>query len=214
MKVVELLKKAGSKAGLLHIEEEVKTFEIKIVEKKIVSLKQLETEVDTQDLTEAPPELTVGLDRVFEAMNLPAPEHGWTVERIREMLDSDPLKSKPQKEAAEAVLVALGQNQVKPDDIIKDAAARDKALDSYEQFVERKLHDRAESRKSATANLRREIQECEDQIRKLDAAQSHDEEMFREWQKQKVAKEEELARVASLFLEHHGITVGENKNKK
>lgn len=214
MKVVELLKKAGSKAGLLHIEEEVRTIEIKIVEKKIVSLKQLETEVDTQSLTETPPELTVGFDRVFEAMNIPAPEHGWTIERIREMLDSNELKSKSHKEVAEAVLVALGQNQVKPDDIIKDAASRDKALDSYEQFVERKLHDRSLSRKTATVDLRHQIQECEDQIRKLDAAQFQDEEAFREWQKQKVAKEEELARVASLFLDNHGITVGENKTKK
>lgn len=214
MKVLELLRKAGAKAGLLHVEEEVKTIEIKIVEKKIVSLKKLQEEVEQENLSELPPEITVSLDSVFEALNLPAPPHGWGPERILQMLDSDELKSKSHKEAAEAVLVALGQSQVKPEDVLKDAVSRDKALDSYERFVEKKMEDRASSRKKAIAELRREIQESEDHIRKLEGMQSHDENAFREWQSRKIAKEEDLARVASLFLQDHGITVGNNKNKK
>lgn len=213
MKVLELLRKAGAKAGLLHVEDEVKTVEIKLVAARIVSLKELQSENEHTDLTKAPPELTVSFDRVFEAMNLPAPEHGFTIERICEMLDSQDIKSKPRKEAVEAILVALGQNQVKPEDIIKDAVTRDKALDSYEEFVDKKILDRAKQRKSAAADLKRKIQECEEQIHKLETAEARDEATFREWQKQKIAKEEELARVASLFLENHGVSVG-NKNKE
>ncbi|HSP07586.1 MAG TPA: hypothetical protein VLR94_10435 [Acidobacteriota bacterium] len=213
MKVLEMLRKAGAKAGLLQIEEETKTIEIKIVEKKIVSLKKLEEEVEQEDLSSAPPEVTVGFDRVFEAMNLQPPAHGWTVERIHQMLDSNEMKSKSRKEVAEAILVALGQNQVKPEDVVKDAASRDKALDSYEQFVEKKMQDRAVSRKRTIEELHREIKESEEQIRKLEASQSRDDAAFQEWQTRKVAKEEELARVASLFLENHGITVGNNKKK-
>ena len=178
MKVLELLKKAGSKTGLLHIEEQVQTFEIKIVERRIISLKELQSESEHTDLTKSPPELTVSFDRVFEAMNLPAPEHGFTIERICEMLDSQEIKSKPRKEAAEAILVALGQNQVKPEDIVKDAVARDKALDSYEDFVDKKILDRAKQRKSAAADLKHKIQEHEEQIHKLETAQARDEASF------------------------------------
>ena len=209
-----MLKKAGAKAGLLHVEEEVRTIEIKIVEKKIVSLKQLQDHAEQEDLSEAPPEITVGFDRVFEAMSLPSPAHGWSYERILDMLNSDELKSKSHKEAAEAVLVAMGQNQVKPEDVLKDVVSRDKALDSYEQFVEKKVQDRAASRGKAVAGLRRQIQESEEQIKKLEASQSREETVFHDWQRRKVAKEEELARVASLFLQDHGITIGNNKNKK
>lgn len=214
MKVIDLIRKAGAKAGLLQVAEEVRTVEIKIVEKKIVSLKELQSETEKETLAEMPAEITISFDRVFEALNLPVPEHGWTAEKVAQLLHSDEIKSKAHKEAAEAILVILGQNQVKPNDILQDALNRDHALDSYENFVEKKMQERSAARKKAETILHQRIQECEDEIRKLEAAQTRDAAALSEWQAQKVAKEEELARVASLFLQDHGITVGNNKKKE
>ena len=61
--------------------------------------------------------------------------------------------------------------------------------------------------------LRQQIRESEEQVKKLNASQANDERNFEEWQNKKVQKEEELAQVVSLLTPEPEITVGKTKKK-
>ena len=202
MKVVELIRKVGAKAGLLHVQDEVQMVEIEVFEKRIISLQELQ-QAEQETLAAPPPEITISFPQIFEAIKLPVPAHGWTVEKVREMI-----RSLGRPEAGKAVLEALKKDNVPVDDIIKDAVSRDKALDSYENFVAKKMEDRSTSRKRAIEELKQQIEESQQQIHKLQSSQSKEETAFRDWQNRKVQEEEELAEAVSLFTTDHGITVG------
>lgn len=214
MKVVELLRKVGSKAGLIQIEEASQTIEVTVWQKQVVSLQQLQEEAEKNELealAAPPPEITIDFAHLFEALKIEKPAHGWTVEKLKEAL-GDSL-SKNRQEAAAAASTILKSNQVPPEDIIKDAVNRDKALDSYEVFVAKKMEDRSASRKQIMEELRQQIRESEAQIEKLNISQDNDEKNFAEWQSRKMQQEEDLARVVSLLTSEPEITVGKAKKK-
>lgn len=202
MKVVELIRKAGAKAGLIHVQEEVGTIEIEVFEKRIISLRELQ-QAEQETLAAPPPEITISFAQIFEAINLPVPTHGWTVEKVREMV-----RSLGRQDAGKAVLEALKKDNVPAEDIIKDAVSRDKALDSYETFVVKKLEERSAARTRAVEEYHQQIAECQEQIRTLQSSQSKEEKAFRDWQNRKVREEEEMAEAVLLLTQDHGITIG------
>lgn len=214
MKVVELLRRAGAMAGLIRVDDEIQSVEVTVWEKRIVSLQQLQQDAEReqqQGLAAPPPEITVGFDQVFAAVGIQQPQHGWTVDKLKEAL-GDTLSKDHQKAAGEASTI-LQSNKIPPEDIIRDAVSRDKALDSYETFLGKKIEERANSRKTLIEDLKQRIQESEQQILNLKASQENDVKSFEEWQNKKVQKEEELARVVSLLTQEPSITLGKNRKK-
>jgi len=214
LKVVEVLRKVGSKAGLIHYDSEVaQSIEVTVWEKQVISLQQLQDDAEKkqrEELSAPPPEISVDFAQVFDALKIPPPAHGWTVETLKQAL-GDALQ-KGHQEASSAATALLAQNQVPADDIIKDAVNRDKALDSYEAFVAKKMEERSASRKRIMEDLRQQIKESEAQIERLNLSQASDDRNFQQWQNKKVEKEEELAKVVALLTSQSEISVGKKKS--
>ena len=211
MKVTEFLKTVGAKVGLIRIVEEVRVIEFSSLQTRSVSLNDLMQEFEgtrEENVAGSAIELSIDFDQIFQAVNLPPFQHGWNAEKVKELLNSDQFKTLKPNEAKQALLETLHKNQVPVEDIVRDAVHRDKALDSYEEFVTKKLQDRASARQQEIGRMEEQIKDCQERISEIRSSQSKDEESFKEWLQKKIEKEEDLVRVVSLIAEEPGISVG------
>jgi hypothetical protein len=76
---------------------------------------------------------------VYTDAGIGAPAHGYGIGKIADMLDSPRLKSLGREVKAAAVMAALEAAGVEMKDVIRDAVARDQALDAFEGAKEREL---------------------------------------------------------------------------
>ena len=75
---------------------------------------------------------SVTFAQIFEAAGIVAPQHGFTINKVGDMLGSERLRAMTPENKAAAVLVAIEAGGVKLEEVLRDAIARDKALDSFE----------------------------------------------------------------------------------
>lgn len=153
-------------------------------------------------------ELLVDFDKIFAALKLPVPAHGWTVEKATAALESSHFQSLDPPTKKAALLAMLGASGAPPEDVIEDAIRRDQALDSYEAFARKKLTERLVGVDRGVAEEEARIQESQKKITELKASRGKEETVFQEWLKKKVVKEEALARVVSLLTADSVISVG------
>ena len=182
------------------------------IQTRSVTLEQLKTEIRAEEvraLAEAPAELTVPFEKIYETAGLPKLPSGWSIDRLRQLLEMESFKGQPREAMQSRILETLSKDRVDAEDLVKDAVARDQALDAFERFVERKMrerlaaHDRKQSELEAkVAELRKESS----RLRELADAESG---RWREWLKQKRAVEHELARLVSYLVDRPVITTDE-----
>jgi hypothetical protein len=216
VKVTELLKKAAAKTGFIKVVDETKPPEPdhKPLRTKQILLKDLIQEAAKKDPAGEPAELTLDIGRIFDGVKLTAYKHGWNADKVLSFLDSEPLRSKSPEEANKALIEELAKNQVPAEDILKDVLARDQALDSYEKYAYKKQQERAQDRKREIARLEQQIKECEQKIDALKTMEREDSKSFSQWLQRKIAKEQELVRVASQLTANHGVSVGSVTEEK
>ena len=87
------------------------------------------------------------------------------------------------------------QGKVDAADLIKDAVARDQALDAYQDFMARKREPR--------------IRALEDQRKRLEQEIAAEEESWREWRRRKRAREHEMAHAVGYLIDGPVITTDE-----
>lgn len=204
MKVGDFVRELGIKAGLLHLEEKERAEEVAEISTRVLSLKAL-MEEEGEPLTRPPAELSIKFEQLFAA--LPACAHGWTVEKVRELLASETLKNLPRTDLEKAVKEELSKAQVPVEDIVKDALNRDRALDSYQESLEKKFKDREQSVHDRIRELQQEIEDCQKQISELKSSEESSRRLLQEWVDQKSRIEEDMVSVVSLLSDAHGITV-------
>lgn len=108
-----------------------------------------------------------------------------------------------------SVLVALEAIKVPIEDIIQDAINRDKALDSYEKYEEKKLKDyenrKSEENKKIQEEIERFFNEKREQIQANDRLVQMARERFKNWQAQKKAEEQRIFDTLKYFTPDHPI---------
>jgi hypothetical protein len=80
-----------------------------------------------------------GFEAVYKEAGITNPGHGYGIGKIADMLESPRLKALGREVKAAAVMAALEAAGVDMKDVIRDAVARDQALDAYEGAKEREL---------------------------------------------------------------------------
>ena len=83
-----------------------------------------------------------------QAAEIHPPSHGFTIEKVGDMLRSEHIRTLPRDVKRSSVLVALEAVGAPIQDVIQDAMKRDQALDTFESVQEKALNQ-LEAQKTA-----------------------------------------------------------------
>jgi hypothetical protein len=155
----------------------------------------------------------ISVPQVYEAAHIEAPKHGFTLEKLAGML-ADPRLAKLDAESrASAIAVVLETSGVKLGDIVKDAAARDAALDQFENFLATKLVDRQVSTDQRVARIREEIDAFvarkQDEIQLIEGNLKEKQVELARFRRVKRAEELRLLEVVRHFTKEPTISLGD-----
>lgn len=210
MKVLELLKKLALNARIIKLMDEADNEKPTCIEALTVSLPDLINKKHAEDLAKnsSVPETRIPFDEIFAACKITAPAHGWTVDKVKQFLASEPNRNSDQGALKKALLDTLMSNNVPPQDIIKDAVSRDKALDMYEQFICNKIRERADAMDRKISALKEQMEEAKAAIDRLESAKAEEDRIFQQWVIKKVAMEEAMVSAVSLLTSDDVISIG------
>jgi len=205
-----MLTNVGGKLGLVKIITESPTSTtIAKVRTVTCTLADLAGEVkreEVQALAEMPAEMSVPLDKVFETAGVKAPAHGWTVDKLAELVGKEPYKSMSRAQVQKAVLELLAKDKAAIEEVVKDAMARDRAIDAFENFVQGKLDKRKETRLLTIASIDGQIQSLQKQAEKLRQEGKSDEQQWKDWHARKVAYEKQMIHAVKFFVDSPPVT--------
>jgi hypothetical protein len=210
MPVLDWLRSAGDRLGLLRFVSTTNPAPPQKIPMRTVSLSELMIEVrkdEVETLAQQPAELSQPFEKVFDAAGIETPEHGWTIEKLKQHLADNDCKNKPREEIQKAILAALTADKAHVQDVVKDALARDRALDAFEESVHAKMHDRVTARQEKIISLEDEVKSLQREISQLKDEAKADEASWRAWHERKVAREKEMALALSYLLDQPVLDV-------
>src|SRR5678816_3066598 len=122
MGLYDLMFKVGGKLGLIKLITAPDEPATKKITTRTVTLQELASEIrktDVQALAELPAELSVPFDKVFEAAGIKPSAHGWSVDRVAQLLQTDPYKSLGRPEVQKGVLTLMSADKAQVQDLVK-----------------------------------------------------------------------------------------------
>lgn len=152
---------------------------------------------------------------VYKAAGIQDPAHGYTANKVLDILSSPDLANLDSRAKAAALAGFLRMNPSGPvpiGDVVQDAVRRDQALDRFEDFLRTKLKARTEEMEKENARLQAEIDELvrknREAMDKNRRALEEEEARFAQWQLTKKTEERRLFEAVSPFVETNPITTG------
>jgi hypothetical protein len=113
-----------------------------------------------QDATfSAPLSGTAEFDEIYESARIETAEHGYSVLKVADMLNSEHIRDLPADVKRKSVLVALDAAGVKIDAVIEDAVRRDRALDTFERVMQKSFDELISAKEAENRRLETEINE-------------------------------------------------------
>jgi len=209
MTLKELLESLGDRLGILEKGSAASPRPPEKITTRAVTLKDLTAETRSEEvrtLAEAPSELSVPFDKIIETAGVTAGSHGWTIERLRNLLLTDEFKNLGREAVQKRILHLLESEKVEIEDLVKDAIARDQALDSFEKFARKKLEDRMAVRQRQIATLEDRIRTLEKESTLVKNQMDADEQQWKDWKQRKRAQERDLAWTVGFLIDRHVIT--------
>jgi hypothetical protein len=219
MSLLDSLRALGGTLGLIQVlprKTESAPLPAKVTARS-VTLEQLTTEVRAEEvrvLAELPAELTVEFDKVFDAAGIKPPVHGWNIERLQKLLDTDQYRAMDRESAQRAILGLLSAVKADVEDLVKDAIARDQAIDKYEAFVHQKMNDRVVARQHKISELEEQARSLEKERARLLEEMKADQERWQEWRKKKIECEEAMARAIGYLIDRPVVTIDRTGTSK
>jgi hypothetical protein len=209
MSFVKLLQGIGDRLGILETVAVPGATPAARIQTRSVSLRELASEIKSGEvriLADSPAELSVPFEKIYETAGISSNPQDWTIERLKQVLSNESLKDKPREEVQRSVLGLLNSEGVPVEKIVKDAMARDQAIDSFEAFVREKMQARMETCKRKQMEIESRIQDLQEESKALEKSLKADEEKWHEWKKHKRAREQELATLVGYIVDHSVIT--------
>ena len=155
---------------------------------------------------------------IYKASGVTAPAHGFSAEKVLEILSAPEFEPLDAKAKAAALMGFMKMNPSGPvplSDVIQDALARDQALDGFEAFLAKKLEQRQAQLDQESAALQREIDEVTRRNKeKMDQnakALESEKERLASWQARKRIEERRLFDAVAPFVEENPVTLGAGK---
>ena len=217
MGIKDRLRRLGGKLGVLNViasPAEAPSASASTVAGAIttrsVTLDQLIGELragEVRALSELPAELSVPFEKVFQAAGIAPHAQSWSVERLTKLLRSDAYK-KLDRAAAQSVIVGLiAAEHASVEDVVRDAVARDNAIDAFETFAKAKLDERGKARKQRLAELDERARDLRGQIAHLREEAVRDRERWKDWMARKIACEKEMAWAVGFVLDKPVVSI-------
>jgi len=154
-----------------------------------------------------PQELTVEFDKVFQASGLKPLASPWTIEHVAKVLEGPPYTGRERPDVQRMLLEAIKAAGFCVEDVIKDALARDKAIDQFATRCRAKLDEQAAAGERTKAQLQDQIKQLQRQCEELDADARTAAEQWKQWWARKLAFEERMAWATGFLLDRPVVTV-------
>lgn len=156
------------------------------------------------------------LEQVYASAHIEPPAHGFTVYRLMEILDAEEFRSLDPATRAKVItgmLRRLPTGAVEVDDIVRDAALRDRALDAFERFLADRQARREQEVEEKNGALQQQIDELtrtnQEQMQANRGALEAEKARFERWRSRKRAEEDRLYAAVAPFVEPNPITRGD-----
>ncbi len=209
MSLFKFLQGIGDRLGILETVPNPSATPPVEIQTRTVTLQELTVEIksnEIRDLADSPSELTVPFDKIYESAGIPSDPKGWTIDRLKQLVAAEPFNNKPPEEARKSVLDRLNAEGVSVESILKDAIARDRALDAFEAIVRERMKKQREACKRKLLEIESRIGSLMDEKNRLNEKLKADDEKWSEWKKRKRDRERELALAASYIVDHTVVT--------
>ena len=149
---------------------------------------------------------------IYQAAEIPTPTHGFTIEKVGDMLRSEHIRNLPRDVKRSSVLVALEASGVPIQDVIQDAMKRDQALDTFESVQEKALNQlqaqKEQENQQVQAELDRVMAEQRSKMQANNDAVAKEKERFFAWRLKKQEEEQKIADTVSYFVTDNPIGTG------
>jgi hypothetical protein len=170
-------------------------------------------ELDVAALERQPAGEEYALEQVYASAGIQPPAHGFTVYRLIEMLEAEEFRGMDAATRARVIagmLRRLPTGAVEIDDIVRDAAARDRALDAFERFladrVTRQLQDADEKNRVLQAQIEELTKANTALMEENRAAVEAERARLERWLVRKRAEEDRLFDAVQPFVEQNPIS--------
>ena len=149
---------------------------------------------------------------IYEAAEIHPPAHGFTIDKVGDMLRSEHIRNLPREVKRSSVLVALEAVGAPIQDVIQDAMKRDRALDTFEsvqeQAVNRLQAEKEQENQQIQAELDRVVAEHRAHMQANNDAVAKEKERFFAWRLKKQEEEQKIADSVSYFVTENPISGG------
>jgi len=149
---------------------------------------------------------------IYAAAEIHPPTHGFTIEKVGEMLHSEHIRNLPRDVKKSSILVALEAAGAPIQDVIQDAMKRDQALDTFESVQERALNQleaqKTKENQDIQAELDRLVGEHKSRMQANSDAIAKEKERFFAWRLKKQEEEQKIADAVSYFVTENPVTAG------
>jgi hypothetical protein len=214
MGLLDKLQALGCQLKLVQIVPKTKTAPEKIKTRN-VTLHELTTQLHAENmrvLAESPVELTIAYEKVFETAGIKALSNGWTVEQVVKLLQSKPYKEMDKESLQRAILEKLAAGKVTGEELIKDAVAKDQALDAFEAFVSKKMKDRFSARQMRLVEIEKEIAVLRQEQIRIKQEDQAETAQLSEWQRKKNDYEKEILAVVDILISCKDLVSDKNNS--
>ena len=149
---------------------------------------------------------------IYQAAEIHPPSHGFTIEKVGDMLRSEHIRTMPRDVKRSSVLVALEAVGAPIQDVIQDAMKRDQALDTFESVQEKALNQleaqKTQENQEIQAEIDRVLAEHRSRIQANNDQVAKEKERFFAWRLKKQEEEQKIADSVSYFVADNPITAG------
>ncbi len=214
MSFLDFLQDLGDRLHILESPAGTAAQPAEKIQMRTVTLAELATEIRSEEvraLADLPAELSIPFEKIYETAGIQRPANGWNVDRLKQFLQTDALKGKDRTIVQTAILNILKTEGASVEDVVKDAMARDKALDSFETFVRKKMEDRMTVRQRKAAELESQISGLRAELDRLKDKESAEESKWKEWRTQKRTEERQLAWAVGHLIDRQVITTDDEE---
>jgi hypothetical protein len=160
----------------------------------------------------APVANPTSFDEIYQAAEIEAPQHGYSIQKVAAMLQSEHLRGLTPEVKRSSILVAIEASGGKIEEVIQDAVRRDRALDSYERVLQKSMTDiqakKTEENHQVEAEMNRMLTEYRARIQANNEIIAKETARFTSWQAQKQEEEKKIAAAVGYFVSENPISVG------
>ena len=209
MSFMKFLQGIGDRLGILESVSPPESAPAMQIRTRIISLRDLAGEIrsgEVKALADSSGELAAPFEKIFEAAGISS--DGWTIAKHRQIIEKES-EQKSREMVQKTVLDLLRSAGLSSEILVKDAIARDQALDAFEARVNEKMEERNKACKKRLLEMEEQIKSLQEESVRISENLKVDEEKWHEWKKGKRAYERELAATAAYLVDHRIVTTDE-----